>query len=86
MRWYRGLVESVLASGDGKSPQTAFTVISVGEEYAILRALNLRVESQALIEGHIDALTVEGEHGESTIYFNPAAHFRRLERAFEGIK
>ena len=79
--WYRGLVESVLASGDGKSPQTAFTVISVDEEYAILRALKLRMKSQALTKGQIDALTVEGESGETTVFFDPAAHFRRLERA-----
>jgi hypothetical protein len=81
IQWYRGLIDSVLASGDGKSAETAFTVISVEEEYAILRAVKLHRKSQALSQDKIDILTVEGESGESTIFFNPAAHFRRLNRA-----
>jgi Domain of unknown function (DUF4919) len=80
-RWYRGLVESILASGDGRTPESAFVVISVAEEYSVLRALRLERESQALLDGGIDALQVEAEDGaESTVYFNPAAHFRRLQR------
>lgn len=78
--WYRGLIESILASGDGEAPETAYQVISVGEEYAMLRAFNLTLESQSLVEGRIDALTVEGESGKGVVYFNPAAHFRRLGR------
>jgi len=80
---YRGLVKSVLDSGDGEAPETAYKVISVAEEYSILGALGYRPKSQSLIDGHIDALTVVGESGEETIYFDPAPHFRRLERAFE---
>jgi hypothetical protein len=81
-RWYNGLVDSVLASGDGKTPETAFVVISVSEEYAMLHAFGLESRGQALLAGGIDAITAEGESGPSTIYFNPAAHFRRLDRAF----
>jgi hypothetical protein len=80
-RWYHGLVDSVLASGDGKSVETAFVVISVPEEYAMLRALGLRFAGeQALLGDGIDALGIEGESGKSTVYFDPAAHFRRLAR------
>lgn len=79
VRWFRGLVDSILASGDGRTPQTAFVVISVPEEYSLLRALRLRPTSQSLAPGFIDALSVVSEKGSaSTIYFNPAAHFRRL--------
>jgi Domain of unknown function (DUF4919) len=77
-RWYRGLVESVLASGDGDSPETAYVVISVPEEYAVLRALGLRFQEQSLLEGGIDMMTVESESGTARIFFNPAAHFRRF--------
>lgn len=37
-----GLINSIVASGDGKSPKTAFVVISIGEEYAVLGRLGLR--------------------------------------------
>jgi hypothetical protein len=79
-RWYNGLVDSVLASGDGKTAQTAFVVISVGEEYALLRAMGLESRGQMLVEGGIDALTVEGESGTEVIYFNPASHWVRMDR------
>jgi hypothetical protein len=79
-RWFRGLLASVLGSGDGRTPKSAYSVISIPEEYAVLRALRLEFKQQALIDGRIDALTVEGASGRVTLYFDPAAHFRRLAR------
>jgi hypothetical protein len=43
-----GLLRSV-HTGDGTSPDRAFTVITVGEEYATMRAFAMRVTSQALV-------------------------------------
>ena len=53
-RWADGLLDSIKSGGDGKTPQTAWHVISISEEYAVLRALNLRPVGQALIkaDGH----------------------------------
>jgi len=50
----RGLIDSILRSGDGKSEESAFVVIQISEEYSILRLLELRPSSQALIhaQGH----------------------------------
>ncbi len=50
----RGLIDSILQSGDGKSEGTAFVVIEVAEEYSLMRALGLRPSNQALIhaQGH----------------------------------
>jgi hypothetical protein len=50
----RGLIDSILSSGDGKSEQSAFVVIQIAEEYTILKVLGLRHLSQALIhaQGH----------------------------------
>lgn len=85
VEWYKGLVESVLQSGDGRSPQTAWVVISVPEEYSILRAMRVKRIGQQLIEGHIDALEVERRDGKRiTVYFDPRAHFQRLGRRLEG--
>lgn len=76
--WYKGLVESVLATGDGHSPETAWVVISPQEEYSILQALQVKLVQQRLLDGHIDAMTVEADAGTRTLYFNPEPHFRRL--------
>jgi hypothetical protein len=48
-RWADGLLDSIRSGGDGKTPQTAWHVISISEEYAVFRALNLRPVGQALV-------------------------------------
>lgn len=49
-----GLVNSILRSGDGRSPEKAFVVISIKEEYTLLNIMGLRPAGQALIHsgGH----------------------------------
>ena len=39
---FRGLINSIRNSGDGKSPEKAWVVINVHEEYVILRALGFK--------------------------------------------
>lgn len=72
---FRGLVESILNGADGKSPQTAYVVICVPEEYVIVNYLGYQRGSQALVnkEGHqFDVLTVtDPDRGKSVeLYFN----------------
>ena len=45
----RGLIGSILKSGDGKSEESAFVVVQIAEEYNVLRVLGLRPSTQALI-------------------------------------
>ncbi len=45
-----GLLESILSSGDGKSPETAWKVIQVPEEYIVLRVLGATPIGQELID------------------------------------
>lgn len=55
------LIKSITSSGDGKSEETAFVVISTNEEYTLFRYLGLRPSGQALIQknGHsYDKMTV----------------------------
>jgi hypothetical protein len=57
----RGLLDSIVRSGDGQSHQTAFVVINTREEYLTLNALGLQPAGQRLSwhEGQIvDILTV----------------------------
>lgn len=66
-----GLVRSI-ETGDGYSPATAFTPITVDEEYALMRARGLKVASQALVQsgGHsYDALTADDEQGHRAVYY-----------------
>lgn len=71
---YRGLIDSIRNSGDGKSPEKAWVIISVHEEYVMLRAMGLRPSGQSLVEkdGHAyDVMKAKYEGGtEETFYFN----------------
>jgi hypothetical protein len=68
-----GLIDSILKSGDGLRPETAFKVITVDEEYILLGFLGLKCEGQALlkIEGHAyDRLEVKhGRTGRKKVLF-----------------
>jgi hypothetical protein len=48
----RGLLRSILDSGDGKSAATAYVVISVHEEYIVLQILGLMPSGQSVV--HLD--------------------------------
>jgi hypothetical protein len=78
--WFHGLVDSVLESGEG-GPEDPYVVISIAEEYAVLRALRLEHEEQRLVAGGVDAITAREADGESvTLFFRPEAHWRRLRK------
>ncbi|HUZ34305.1 MAG TPA: DUF4919 domain-containing protein [Xanthobacteraceae bacterium] len=70
-----GLVVSILDSRDGRSPQTAFDVVAIDEEYAILNVLQLDRKMQTLIDqdGHsydrFDAI-VKKTGEKETVFFN----------------
>ncbi len=72
---FEGLLNSIKNSGDGKSEETAFVVISVDEEYALLDWLELRLTGQALINKdhhNYDKMTITDPKTNETItyFFN----------------
>jgi len=84
---YHGLIGSIMDSGDGKDPQTAFIVIGTDEEYELLEIYNLQHGNQNLVnsEGHnFDMLDAKDrESGEEfNIYFNVDLLFKQLEKQF----
>jgi hypothetical protein len=71
----KGLIGSILDSGDGTSPETAFEVITVREEYLLLEVLGFEMKKQSTLDsdGHTyDMLEVsDPKTGKSgAIYFN----------------
>jgi hypothetical protein len=86
----RGLVRAILASGDGKTPETAYVVIAVSEEYTILGVRGLKKVQQALInkDGHsYDLITAETKDGvKEEVYFNIDRVMRWSAERFGGKK
>lgn len=72
---FRGLIDSIRKSGDGKSTKTAWVVITVHEEYVFLQVLKYQISEQSLIgeNGHsYDKMKVKSpdDGSEQTFYFN----------------
>ena len=70
-----GLLGSILGSGDGKTAETAYIVMSTDEEYKCLDALGLRVLGRGLVrQGNsaFDRFEVKaaGTAGRIVLYFN----------------
>lgn len=88
---WTGLASSILAGGDGKSEKSAFTVISVDEEYAVLDVLGLRRVKQRLVtidDKNFDILEVKGRDTDKTfeLYFNIDIPFKWLAKKLESAK
>ncbi len=72
---FRGLIDSIRNSGDGKSTATAWLVINVHEEYVLLRVLGFQPSGQSLLQenGHsYDVMKAKSREdgSEQTFYFN----------------
>jgi uncharacterized protein DUF4919 len=77
----QGLIHSILDSGDGKTPETAYTVVTVHEEYVVLQVLGFRPAGQSVISknGHsYDVLDVKKQDSKDSakLYFNVDIPFK----------
>lgn len=84
-RWFDGLMQSLVSSGDGTSPATAYVTVSVQEEYDAMYFFQVRPTSQRLISNPLcdEIHVVDGDGEQAVLYFNPAAHFNRLKQKRE---
>ena len=83
-----GLLGSI-ETGDGSSAKTAFTVVSVSEEYSLMRARSLRVTRQSLVnrDGHVfDVLDTVDPNGASASYYFLIDRVMAAERKQTGLK
>lgn len=87
---FDGLREALFKSGDGKSPASAFVVMTMSEEYFVLIWRKLNPQGQALVhEGEHNYDRMEGVNesgGTEVLYFNIDAMFGNLLRKFGGEK
>jgi hypothetical protein len=72
---YLGLINSILANGDGSKPETAYVVINVEEAYAVMKSLGYTVWGQAVNrqgEHTFDVLSGTNEKTQQSVklYFN----------------
>ncbi|HWG21935.1 MAG TPA: DUF4919 domain-containing protein [Terracidiphilus sp.] len=78
---FRGLIDSIRSSGDGSSPEKAWVVITVHEEYVLLRVLGFRPSGQSVMNqnGHsYDVMKVKNakDGSDQTFYFNVDIPFK----------
>jgi hypothetical protein len=76
------LLDAMLSTGDGKSPQTAYCVISISDEYRVMRHFGYKVSAQAYYEtggSEYDSLTGKNEKtGKgATLFFDISGDFSR---------
>jgi len=79
------LQKALLSSGDGKTPETAFRVLTVREEYVIMNELGYEVQMQALlaIKGKsYDRLSGKDKKTDQavSVYFDISSFFGGCER------
>ena len=67
---FQGIFQAILSSGDGKTCETGFHVLTVGHEYVFLNVFELQSVSQSLVD-HCDYLAFEkGKYKADGIYFD----------------
>ncbi len=66
-----GLLDALIASGDGKTCKTGWEVVSIGEEYFVLSMIGAKLERQALVNGppSCDAMDVTDADGKALTYY-----------------
>jgi hypothetical protein len=83
-----GLLRSVVAGANGESCETGWRVVTVDEEYFVLRMIDLKLRKQSLksVAGHqCDMMETIDEHGSSrTVYFQIDAVTEDEQRALGG--
>jgi hypothetical protein len=80
----KGLMRSILMSGDGASPETAYDVVTIDEEYFVLALVGDDIVSQSLVEQSRHSYdrfdVVEGKTGK------PKAVFFRIDKIVAALE
>ena len=80
------LFTTITSSGNGKSPETAFHVISTTDEYGLMDMLGLSLKNQSLIERHGRSYDLmefeENEFGLEALYFDVTVCMEAMHKVF----
>ena len=80
------LFTTITSSGNGKTPETAFHVISTTDEYGLMDMLGLSLKSQSLIERHGRSYDLmefeENEFGLEALYFDVTVCMEAMHKVF----
>ncbi len=81
----QGLIDSIIHAGNGQSPDSAWTVYRVKEEYEVLKAKHARFISQSRISANnrtFDLLDAEQDDGQKLhVYFDVSELLAEQARA-----
>jgi hypothetical protein len=85
---FRGIMETIYSTGDGKTEETAFWVINVGNEYTMLNWMDLESAGmQSLTAMQCDRLKVKkNDEGIEAVYFNVSILFDSMSKMFNKEK
>lgn len=79
---FYGLMRSITSTGDGRTAKTAWKVISVSEEYALLNELDAELIDQSLVD-NCDKMHVKLPDGtETDFYFDVSISLAATARQF----
>jgi len=82
---YFGLITSIVNSGDGRSPGTAFKIIALEEEYNLISYMRANVKHQRL-EGMYDILDVVINGQPTIMYFDVSTYLQGIQRELDAAK
>ena len=71
-------LRTIFSSGDGKSPATAYWVLTISEEYYVINRLGYKHRNHALhsVSGKkVDVLQTVGEKGDERTFYFDVSHF-----------
>lgn len=67
----KGIIDAIISTGDGETPESAFHVIDLEHEYEVLQRLGLTVEADSIVSDKIEYLKVrENAENERGFFFN----------------
>ncbi len=80
----KGLIKSILQSGDGKSPESAYVVVLIQEEYTILSVLGIKDADQGIV--HINGHSYDVFNGVDSKSKNPVTVNFNIDIPFNILK
>ncbi len=88
VKQYKGIIEAIQSTGDGKTEETAFWVTNVDNEYTLLRWLDFEFGGQqSLTSSYCDRLKVKkNDQDVEALYFNVTILFARMSEMFKEKK